>query len=153
MDLRPISTPPTDDASSSNTTLRERRTRSLSVRTTIPASALREHEGTNVRAPSSSTTHTRHTLTGVRFAAQHMVGVSMLSALHASRRVAPSGTRTARQSTATTVCPYCGVGCAVTLHVQDDRVVKVTSPVESTVTNGQLCVKGRFGWQYVNSGR
>jgi predicted molibdopterin-dependent oxidoreductase YjgC len=59
----------------------------------------------------------------------------------------------ARQTATTTVCPYCGVGCAVTLHVQDDRVVKVTSPVESTVTNGQLCVKGRFGWQYVNSGR
>lgn len=58
-----------------------------------------------------------------------------------------------RQTATTTVCPYCGVGCAVTLHVQDDQVVKVTSPVESTVTNGHLCIKGRFGWRYVNSGR
>jgi predicted molibdopterin-dependent oxidoreductase YjgC len=58
-----------------------------------------------------------------------------------------------RQTATTTVCPYCGVGCAVTLHVQDDRVVKVTSPVESTVTDGHLCIKGRFGWRYVNSGR
>lgn len=58
-----------------------------------------------------------------------------------------------RQTATTTVCPYCGVGCAVTLHVQDDQVVKVTSPVESSVTNGHLCIKGRFGWRYVNSGR
>jgi predicted molibdopterin-dependent oxidoreductase YjgC len=58
-----------------------------------------------------------------------------------------------RQSATTTVCPYCGVGCAVTLHAQDDRVVKVTSPTESTVTSGHLCVKGRFGWRYINSGK
>jgi predicted molibdopterin-dependent oxidoreductase YjgC len=56
-----------------------------------------------------------------------------------------------KQSQATTVCPYCGVGCALTLHVQDDKIVKVTSPVDSTVTEGHLCVKGRFGWQYVGS--
>ena len=35
------------------------------VRTSIPSSALREHEGTSVRAPSSSTTQTRQTFTGV----------------------------------------------------------------------------------------
>ena len=54
-----------------------------------------------------------------------------------------------RQTQITTVCPYCGVGCALTLHAQDNQVVKVTSPVESSVTRGHLCVKGRFGWQYV----
>jgi predicted molibdopterin-dependent oxidoreductase YjgC len=53
-----------------------------------------------------------------------------------------------RQTATTTVCPYCGVGCNLTLHQQDDRIVKVTSPVESSVTNGHLCVKGRFGWRY-----
>lgn len=58
-----------------------------------------------------------------------------------------------RQTRTTTVCPYCGVGCAVTLHAQDDKVVKVTSPQESTVTSGHLCVKGRFGWRYVNDGK
>ena len=58
-----------------------------------------------------------------------------------------------RQRATSTVCPYCGVGCAVTLHAQDDKVVKVTSPVESTVTSGHLCVKGRFGWRYINSGK
>ena len=54
-----------------------------------------------------------------------------------------------RQAQTTTVCPYCGVGCALTLHSQDNRVVKVTSPTDSTVTEGHLCIKGRFGWQYV----
>ncbi len=54
-----------------------------------------------------------------------------------------------KQAATTTVCPYCGVGCALTLHTQDNRVVKVTSPTDSAVTEGHLCVKGRFGWQYV----
>ncbi len=50
-----------------------------------------------------------------------------------------------------TVCPYCGVGCALTLHVQGGEIVKVSSPVESSVTNGHLCIKGRFGWQFVQN--
>lgn len=53
------------------------------------------------------------------------------------------------QSVTTTVCSYCGVGCNLELHVQDDTIVKVTSPVDHDVTSGHLCVKGRFGWQYV----
>lgn len=48
-----------------------------------------------------------------------------------------------------TVCPYCGVGCVLRLHVQDDTIVKVSSPTESTVTHGNLCVKGRFGFGHV----
>ena len=55
----------TDEPSSSSTSRRDVRTRSESVCTTIPSSALREHDGTSVRAPSSSTTQTRHTFTGV----------------------------------------------------------------------------------------
>jgi predicted molibdopterin-dependent oxidoreductase YjgC len=54
-----------------------------------------------------------------------------------------------RQSTTDTICPYCGVGCTVTLHVQDDEIVKVTSPLDHDVTRGNLCIKGRFGWEYV----
>lgn len=53
-----------------------------------------------------------------------------------------------KQRQTDTICPYCGVGCALTLHAQDERIVKVTSPLDSTVTNGHLCIKGRFGWQY-----
>jgi predicted molibdopterin-dependent oxidoreductase YjgC len=57
-----------------------------------------------------------------------------------------------RQTSTTTICPYCGVGCALTLHVQDDSIVKVTSPLDSAVTEGHLCIKGRFGWQYAGGG-
>jgi predicted molibdopterin-dependent oxidoreductase YjgC len=42
------------------------------------------------------------------------------------------------------------VGCTLTAHVQDDRIVKVTSPFENSVTQGNLCVKGRFGFEYAN---
>jgi len=54
------------------------------------------------------------------------------------------------QSVTQTICPYCGVGCAVDLHVQDDRILKVTSPLDSSVTDGHLCIKGRFGFEFVN---
>jgi predicted molibdopterin-dependent oxidoreductase YjgC len=56
-----------------------------------------------------------------------------------------------KQTQTDTICPYCGVGCSLTLHVQDDRIVKVGSPVESAVTEGQLCIKGRFGFQFVRN--
>ena len=50
-----------------------------------------------------------------------------------------------------TICPYCGVGCALTLHVQDNTIVKVTSPSDHSVTHGNLCIKGRFGFQHVQN--
>ena len=53
------------------------------------------------------------------------------------------------QTVTDTICPYCGVGCTLSLHVQDNRIVKVTSPMESSVTSGHLCVKGRFGFEFV----
>ena len=54
-----------------------------------------------------------------------------------------------QQTVTTTICPYCGVGCNLELHVQDNRIVKVTSPLDHDVTNGHLCVKGRFGFEFV----
>jgi predicted molibdopterin-dependent oxidoreductase YjgC len=56
-----------------------------------------------------------------------------------------------RQSQVDTVCPYCGVGCNLTLHVQDGDIVKVASPDDHDVTRGNLCVKGRFGFQFVQN--
>jgi predicted molibdopterin-dependent oxidoreductase YjgC len=53
------------------------------------------------------------------------------------------------QSVTRTVCSYCGVGCNLELHVQDNEIVKVTSPADHEVTHGHLCIKGRFGWKYV----
>ncbi|MDH4065884.1 MAG: 2Fe-2S iron-sulfur cluster-binding protein [Acidobacteriota bacterium] len=58
--------------------------------------------------------------------------------------------RPAEQTLTDTTCPYCGVGCTLSVHVQDQTIVKVTSPFESEVTHGNLCVKGRFGFEYVN---
>ena len=57
----------------------------------------------------------------------------------------------ARQTETDTICPYCGVGCTLTLHVQDNEIVKVTSPHDHDVTSGNLCVKGRFGFQFVQN--
>jgi predicted molibdopterin-dependent oxidoreductase YjgC len=56
-----------------------------------------------------------------------------------------------QQSQTDTICPYCGVGCALTLHVQDNAIVKVTSPLDHSVTAGNLCIKGRFGWRFVQN--
>jgi predicted molibdopterin-dependent oxidoreductase YjgC len=50
-----------------------------------------------------------------------------------------------------TICPYCGVGCTLRLHVQDGEIVKVSSPLDHDITRGNLCIKGRFGWRYVQS--
>ena len=57
----------------------------------------------------------------------------------------------AQQTVTRTVCPYCGVGCNLDLHVQDNEIVKVTSPLDHDVTSGNLCIKGRFGWRYVQN--
>jgi predicted molibdopterin-dependent oxidoreductase YjgC len=58
----------------------------------------------------------------------------------------------ARQAKTDTICPYCGVGCVLTLHVQDNAIVKVSSPRDNDTTAGHLCIKGRFGWQFVQAG-
>jgi predicted molibdopterin-dependent oxidoreductase YjgC len=55
------------------------------------------------------------------------------------------------QAVTDTICPYCGVGCTLSLHVQDNTIVKVTSPLDSSVTEGHLCIKGRFGFQFVQN--
>jgi predicted molibdopterin-dependent oxidoreductase YjgC len=57
-----------------------------------------------------------------------------------------------RQTKTDTICPYCGVGCTLSLHVQDNRIVKVTSPMDVEVTHGHLCIKGRFGFEFVHGG-
>jgi predicted molibdopterin-dependent oxidoreductase YjgC len=51
----------------------------------------------------------------------------------------------------TTICPYCGVGCTLNLHIKDDFVYKSTSPFDSPANHGNLCVKGRFGYDFIHS--
>lgn len=65
-------------------------------------------------------------------------------------RAAGEWDESAQQST-DTICPYCGVGCTLTLHTQENQIVKVTSPLDQEVTSGNLCIKGRFGWEFVDS--
>jgi len=53
-----------------------------------------------------------------------------------------------------TTCSYCGVGCQLYLHVREDKIVKVTGVEEVGPNYGSLCVKGRFGYDFVHdSGR
>lgn len=56
-----------------------------------------------------------------------------------------------QQSTTETICGFCGVGCGLTLHVQDNTIVKVSSPPDNPITRGNLCVKGRFGYQHAQN--
>ncbi len=50
-----------------------------------------------------------------------------------------------------TICPYCGVGCTLRLWTRDNKVVNITAPMDKGVNKGNLCVKGRFGFQFINS--
>jgi formate dehydrogenase alpha subunit len=52
-----------------------------------------------------------------------------------------------------TTCPFCGVGCNFDLNVKDGKVVGVTSNPDSPVNGRDMCVKGRFGADYVHSPR
>ena len=49
-----------------------------------------------------------------------------------------------------TVCSYCGVGCGMYLEIRGDKVVSVRGDKESPVNEGDLCVKGRFGFHFIN---
>ncbi len=49
-----------------------------------------------------------------------------------------------------TVCPYCGVGCSLVLRVRKNRIVGVEAGVENSVNGWSLCVKGRFGLDFVD---
>ncbi len=50
-----------------------------------------------------------------------------------------------------TTCPYCGIGCQQWLHVKQGRIVKVTGVEEAEPNHGRLCVKGRFGYDFIHS--
>jgi predicted molibdopterin-dependent oxidoreductase YjgC len=49
-----------------------------------------------------------------------------------------------------TICPYCGTGCSIYLGVRGNRIISARGDPESVVNKGQLCVKGRFGYGFVN---
>ncbi len=49
-----------------------------------------------------------------------------------------------------TTCSYCGTGCSFFLNVKDGKVTKVTSDYSSPVNMGNLCIKGRFGYEFIH---
>jgi formate dehydrogenase alpha subunit len=49
-----------------------------------------------------------------------------------------------------TICPYCGVGCGIYLGVRGEKVISSRGDPENSVNNGRLCVKGRFGHEFIN---
>ncbi|MDI6792283.1 MAG: formate dehydrogenase subunit alpha [bacterium] len=53
-------------------------------------------------------------------------------------------------SKVTTTCPYCGTGCRFDLNVKDNRIIKVTPSWDAPANQGRLCVKGKFGLDFVN---
>ncbi|RYH10326.1 formate dehydrogenase subunit alpha [Tropicimonas sp. IMCC6043] len=61
------------------------------------------------------------------------------------------GDSAAADSETRTVCPFCGVGCLVNLKVRDGRIAHVEG-VNGPANEGRLCVKGRFGFDYVHHG-
>ncbi len=77
-------------------------------------------------------------------------------------QVCPVGALTERKATGLgrtyetrqvrTTCPYCGVGCQLNLHVKGEQIVRVTGVEDGLPNQGRLCVKGRFGYDFIYSG-
>ncbi|MBT9170709.1 MAG: putative formate dehydrogenase [Actinobacteria bacterium] len=53
-----------------------------------------------------------------------------------------------RESVRTT-CPYCGCGCSIYLNIRDQEIISVSAASENSVNNVSLCVKGRYGYDFV----
>ncbi len=53
--------------------------------------------------------------------------------------------------TVPTTCPYCGVGCQIDLHIKNEMVYRVDGRFDNDVNNGKLCVKGRFGYDFIHA--
>ncbi len=50
-----------------------------------------------------------------------------------------------------TTCPYCGVGCQLDLHMKGEQITRVTATEDGMPNRGRLCVKGRFGYDFIYS--
>ena len=71
----------------------------------------------------------------------------MVTATEGTRRNGASrGTREVN-----TVCSFCGVGCGLTVKLEDGVIQKVTGYKEAPSSKGEACIKGREGWRYMYS--
>jgi len=50
-----------------------------------------------------------------------------------------------------TICPYCGVGCSLTVQVRDDSIKRVVPKIGKGLNKGLLCARGRFGYEFIGS--
>jgi len=50
-----------------------------------------------------------------------------------------------------TTCAYCGTGCGLIVEVKDDQIVRVRGNKAAPVNQGQTCIKGAFGYNYIHS--
>lgn len=48
------------------------------------------------------------------------------------------------------ICSFCGVGCGITLGIRGEEVVGVRGTKDNPVNHGELCVKGRYGYSFIN---
>jgi predicted molibdopterin-dependent oxidoreductase YjgC len=76
------------------------------------------------------------------------IGVCPTGALMVKTEYEKRKTGTWDETRQTRTETICGVGCELTVHAQVGQIVKVSSPLDHTVTEGSLCIKGRFGWQF-----
>ncbi|MBN08652.1 MAG: formate dehydrogenase subunit alpha, partial [Rhodospirillaceae bacterium] len=76
------------------------------------------------------------------------VQVCPTNALSPSAQV-PGEIKPSAEEIVNTVCPYCGVGCQLALHVKDNKIIHVDGR-DGPANHGRLCVKGRFGLDYVS---
>lgn len=53
--------------------------------------------------------------------------------------------------TVKTICSFCGTGCGLILHVEDNQIKKVVGDKDNPVSHGETCVKGARGWGYISS--
>jgi len=49
------------------------------------------------------------------------------------------------------VCTYCGVGCDIAAHVKDNKIQKIFAHPDGVVSQGKLCIKGKYGYDFVDS--
>ena len=50
-----------------------------------------------------------------------------------------------------TICPYCGVGCSLTVQMRDDSIKRVVPKIGAGLNRGLLCARGRFGYEFIGS--
>lgn len=67
-----------------------------------------------------------------------------------TQKVTAPRVRVNQMSSVRSTCPYCGVGCQINLRVTDKKVWAVTADDEAPPNYGSLCVKGRFGFEFID---